>query len=146
MMARTKYGEQAACERCGQDIEFIGNRRWHDRGGNTHCPPYRVKGGEVIDPKGRYAHRPHRRRLAALMLALALTVAAPAFACEDGHWIKSVSRDGKVVILEDGSVWLIDFIDTIDTMLWLPITDIVACSDKLINTEDGETAGARRVR
>lgn len=66
--------------------------------------------------------------------------------CESGHWIASVNRDGEIVILEDGSVWLVDPIDQIDTMLWLPISDIVACYDKLINTDDGETVSARRIR
>ena len=66
--------------------------------------------------------------------------------CESGHWISSVNRDGEVIILEDGSVWLVDPIDQIDSMLWLPTSDIVACYDKLINTDDGETVSARRVR
>ena len=66
--------------------------------------------------------------------------------CESGHWITSVNRDGEVVILEDGSVWLVDPIDQIDSMLWLPTSDIVACYDKLINTDDGETVSARRIR
>lgn len=66
--------------------------------------------------------------------------------CESGHWIASVNRDGEIVILEDGSVWLVDPIDQIDSMLWLPISDVVACNDKLINTDDGETVSARRIR
>ena len=67
-------------------------------------------------------------------------------ACEDGHWVENVTDDGKIVILEDGSVWLIDPVDRVDTALWLPTSDIVACSDKLINTDDGEIAAARRIR
>jgi hypothetical protein len=66
--------------------------------------------------------------------------------CESGHWIDEVMSDGGIVKLEDGSLWEIDSVDRIDTMLWLPTTDIVACPDKLINTEDNETAGARRLR
>ena len=81
----------------------------------------------------------------ALLLALALS-ASPAWACESGHWVSSVSDDGGVVILEDGSVWLVNAVDQIDTALWLPTTEITACPDKLINTEDGEVAVARRVR
>lgn len=53
---------------------------------------------------------------------------------------------GRLVQLEDGSLWEIDPVDRIDTMLWLPVTDIVVCDDKLINTEDKETADARRLR
>lgn len=66
--------------------------------------------------------------------------------CESGHWIESVSSNGKIVKLEDGSIWEVDAGDSIDSMLWLPTTDIVACNDKLINTEDNETVSARRIR
>jgi len=66
--------------------------------------------------------------------------------CDSGHWVNSVIDDGAIVTLEDESVWQIDSLDRIDTALWLPTTDIIACSDKLINTEDSEKAGARRLR
>jgi hypothetical protein len=80
------------------------------------------------------------------VLLLFLTCAYSATACESGHWVQEVAGEGKIVILEDGSVWEIGGGDEIDTALWLPITDITACSDKLINTEDGEVADARRIR
>jgi hypothetical protein len=83
------------------------------------------------------------------ILAVALVLAslsAPAFAdCEDGHWIKSVSSDGEIVVLEDGSVWQVDSTDAIDSALWLPTENIVACDDKLINTDEGETVEAVRI-
>ena len=66
--------------------------------------------------------------------------------CESGHWVDEVMSDGEIVKLEDGSLWVIDFVDRIDTMLWLPTTDIIACPNKLINTDDNETAVARRLR
>jgi hypothetical protein len=66
--------------------------------------------------------------------------------CESGHWVQDIMSNGEFVKLEDGSVWEIDGVDQIDTMLWLPTTDIIACPDKLINTEDNETVGARRIR
>ncbi len=85
---------------------------------------------------------------ARLLAAFAFTAfAAPAFAyCEDGHWVKSVSSDGEIVVLEDGSVWQVDGVDAIYSALWLPTTNIVACDDKLINTDDGETVEATRIR
>jgi hypothetical protein len=83
------------------------------------------------------------------MLTAALTLAvfsAPAFAgCENGHWVKSVSSNGEIVILEDGSVWQVDSVDAIDSALWLPTTNIVACDDKLVNTDDGETVEAVKI-
>lgn len=66
--------------------------------------------------------------------------------CEDGHWIDSVSDDGTIVKLEDGSVWEVDAVDAIDSALWLPTTDIIACDDKLINTDDNEKVSATRLR
>ncbi len=56
------------------------------------------------------------------------------------------------MILEDGSIWQIDPMDTIDAMLWLPISNItIVLSDRgspgygylLINTDDGEKAHAK---
>lgn len=84
-----------------------------------------------------------------LMLALASSAALASHevtACEDGHWVDSVTDDGRIVILEDGSIWEVDPVDQIDSALWLPTTEIVACDNKLINTEDGETVGAERIR
>ena len=36
-MTRHSYGERSICKRCDLEIEFIGKRNWHDRGGNTQC-------------------------------------------------------------------------------------------------------------
>jgi hypothetical protein len=83
--------------------------------------------------------------IVAVSIGLALT-SHVARACEAGHWIDTVSDDGTIVILEDGSVWRIDGVDAIDTQLWLPTTDIVACPDKLINTEDKEIVSATLIR
>ena len=73
-------------------------------------------------------------------------VASSALACESGHWVKSVQDDGKIVILEDGSVWEIDDGDTADTATWTSGTEIVVCDDKLINTDDDETVDAKKIR
>lgn len=82
-----------------------------------------------------------------ILTALALgCLAESALACESGHWVKSVQADGKIVILEDGSVWEIDDGDTADTETWVPQTEIVVCDDKLINTDDDETVDATRIR
>ncbi|OGA45863.1 MAG: hypothetical protein A3G24_18430 [Betaproteobacteria bacterium RIFCSPLOWO2_12_FULL_62_13] len=60
--------------------------------------------------------------------------------------MESVSGDGEIVKLEDGSIWQVDAVDAIDTMLWLPTTEIVVCDDKLINTDDNESVDATRIR
>lgn len=66
--------------------------------------------------------------------------------CESGHWVQEVLNDGEIVILEDGSVWQVDLVDAIDSSLWLPTSDIIACEDKLINTDDNESVDATRIR
>ena len=89
------------------------------------------------------------KRFRLLVVAAVALVFATGIAradCEDGHWVQSVSSDGAIVILEDGSVWEIDPADRVDTALWLPITNIVACDDKLIDTDDNEIAEATRIK
>ena len=81
-----------------------------------------------------------------LLASTSLAMPSLAFACEDGHWIDSVSDDGRIVILDDGSVWEVDSLDRIDSSLWLPMSEIVACDDKLINTDDDEVVDATRIR
>lgn len=66
-----------------------------------------------------------------------------------GHWIQNVSGGGKIIILEDGSVWEVSPIDIINSAIWLPVSNIVVVEDsgpypyKLINTDDGETVNAK---
>lgn len=80
------------------------------------------------------------------LASTSLVLPSLALACEDGHWIDSVSDDSRIVILEDGTVWEIDSLDRIDSSLWLPTSEIVACDDKLINTDDDEVVDATRIR
>lgn len=67
-------------------------------------------------------------------------------ACEDGHWIDQVLADGKILRLEDGSIWRVDPIDTITSSIWLPISNVIVCDDKIVNVDDGESVHARRLR
>lgn len=66
--------------------------------------------------------------------------------CEDGHWVETVSSRGEIVKLEDGSIWEINSIDRIDTMLWLPPEAITVCGNRLINTDTGEAVDATRIK
>jgi hypothetical protein len=66
--------------------------------------------------------------------------------CEDGHWIDAVMDDGRLIKLEDGSLWEVDEIDTLDSALWLPRSDVVVCVGKIINVDDNESVGAHRIR
>ncbi len=66
--------------------------------------------------------------------------------CESGHWVDSVLSDGEVVKLEDGSIWQIDSVDTVDSSLWLETDDVTVCDGKLINTDDHSSVGAHRLK
>jgi hypothetical protein len=66
--------------------------------------------------------------------------------CESGHWIESVTDDGSIIKLEDGSIWRVDDADTVDSALWLATTEIVVCDGKLIDTDDNESVEAQRIR
>jgi hypothetical protein len=68
-----------------------------------------------------------------------------------GHWIET-NADGEVITLEDGSIWAIDPIDTVDAVLWLPTSEITIIESNdgspgydylLINTDDSEKAHAK---
>lgn len=66
--------------------------------------------------------------------------------CETGHWVQSVSDDGSIVKLEDGSVWRVSDVDTVDTAVWLPTEDVITCDGKLVNTDSGDSVQASRLR
>jgi hypothetical protein len=66
--------------------------------------------------------------------------------CIDGHWISSVSGDGQIVVLEDRSVWEIDAVDAIDTMLWLPTENVLICGSRMINSSNGKAVRATRLK
>lgn len=66
--------------------------------------------------------------------------------CESGHWIDAVMNEGKIIKLEDGSVWEVDDTDTVDSSLWLSMSDVVLCDDKIVNVDEGETVSATQLR
>jgi hypothetical protein len=68
----------------------------------------------------------------------------------DGHWIEEVLADGKIIKLEDASLWKVADLDTITSALWLPLSTITVIDGndpsypyKLVNTDDGEMVDAK---
>ena len=68
-----------------------------------------------------------------------------------GHWI-SENGMGKIITLEDSSLWEINSLDQVETGLWLPVTNITVMLDPypvgdykyiLVNKDDGEKAHAK---
>jgi hypothetical protein len=66
--------------------------------------------------------------------------------CESGLSIESVEGDGKVIKLDDGSMWEVDDVDTVDTSLWLPPSAVVLCGGRMINTDENESADVTPIR
>lgn len=48
-------------------------------------------------------------------------------------WISEVQDSGKLVVLNDGSKWSVDIVDSIHTALWLAMDKVEVSSNKLIN-------------
>jgi len=98
----------------------------------------------------KYANTPDALELAINLLNVGKRTRTRSYGssgCEDGHWISSVSGGGEIIMLEDGSVWQVDSIDTIDTSLWLPIENIIVCDEiTMINTDNGEKVGVTRLK
>ncbi len=66
--------------------------------------------------------------------------------CVSGLSIESVEGDGKVIKLDDGSMWEVDDVDTVDTALWLAADDVVLCGGKIINKDEDESADVTPIR
>jgi hypothetical protein len=81
-----------------------------------------------------------------LLAFLLMLEMVAAHACEDGHWVEEVLVDGKILKLEDGSLWRVEPIDTVTSSIWLPVSDVIVCDDKIVNVDDGETVHARQMR
>lgn len=69
-----------------------------------------------------------------------------------GHWVDKVIDNGEFVRLEDGSLWEIDALDRINTILWLSLDDVTILESSncirgylLVNTDEGEKACAKLV-
>jgi len=56
--------------------------------------------------------------------------------------IAEVSNDGSIVRLSDGSIYDIDAVGQIKTMLWLPGQKVLKQTNKLLNVNKGQSVGA----
>jgi hypothetical protein len=53
--------------------------------------------------------------------------------------------DGELLKLEDGSVWQVDAADTVDSALWLPVSDVLVCDDKIVNLDENESVEVTQI-
>lgn len=58
--------------------------------------------------------------------------------CQGGHSIASLADDGRLVVLEDGSRWEVELVDTVDSALWQRGENVLLCGSRMINTRSGE--------
>lgn len=60
------------------------------------------------------------------------------------YLISQVSNGGGIISLSDGSIWQVDSIDKIDSMLWLPASSVVVVNDSygysMVNLDDDTSA------
>ena len=66
--------------------------------------------------------------------------------CKAGLVVETVSQNGRLVTLGDNSLWKITGARGVDPNRWLIGTNIVACDDRLTNSDDKETVTATRSR
>lgn len=83
-----------------------------------------------------------------LLLLFLVIITGIAYAYCEEDWIKSKSANGSVIIFGMDSVWEVDPIDRLNSMLWLPTDDVLICDEEgiLINRNSGEKVGARQIR
>lgn len=82
-----------------------------------------------------------------LLIGVALLIGVNAVqACETGLSITANLADGKIIKLDDGSVWKINSVDANDSRFWSVGDDVVACDDKLLNIDESEEVEAVRIK
>lgn len=95
--------------------------------------------------------------LTAAILNIVVLVNAKSATCDEDS-IKSITDDGEIIVMLSGHVYQVLPGDDIDSMLWLPASDVMICirsiNDKgsnmiyyeIINTDDKEKVGAILLR
>lgn len=70
----------------------------------------------------------------------------------DGHWVRENIDIGKYILLEDGSLWEVLSLDTLDSGLWMMLDSIVVVQSetglypyRLINTDDKRAVEAKLI-
>ena len=66
--------------------------------------------------------------------------------CEPDHEVDLVAREGSLVKLTDGSIWVVDSADAVDSGLWIAGEAIAVCRVGLVNLDTGDVVSARRAR
>jgi hypothetical protein len=64
-----------------------------------------------------------------------------------GQSIAAIASDGSIIVLDDGSIWIVASYDQPTSAVWLDGTSITVSSsgDQLIDTDDQETVDAKYI-
>lgn len=66
--------------------------------------------------------------------------------CEVDQFVESVSSEGRVAELQDGSIWVVSVKDAAKILRWALPAYVVACEGRLIHGETGEIIAANMQR
>ena len=130
------------------EAQQLASSWWTSHSNGTKMPEYSKSARQTQESD----QVPVRHRRTAAQADIDRDIAVPSVPrprrgdCETGHWVQSVSDDGSIVALEDGSVWRVSDTDTVDTFTWLPTEDVIVCDGKLVNTDSSETVEASRLK
>jgi hypothetical protein len=92
-----------------------------------------------------------------LLVVFILLQYQSANACDE-VWLDENIGHGKILKTSDGAIYEIDDVDTVDTSLWLPVSDLLVCSKSfihkgkyyffydIINLDDKEKVTATKLR
>lgn len=58
--------------------------------------------------------------------------------------IDQIKYDGRVVILDDGTRWEVDTIDTVTSDMWMPGDRVVVINDEMYKLDDSERVGVQQ--
>ncbi len=87
------------------------------------------------------------KRIIISIIASVLLCTGTAMAwCESGHWLVSKSRNGYLLMLEDGSVWQVNSADAVYARTWLLSDNIMVCDFGLVNVDDNSQVLAIRIK
>jgi hypothetical protein len=64
-----------------------------------------------------------------------------------GSSVAAKSDDGSIIVLDDGSIWIVASYDQSTSSVWVDATSITVndSGDKLVNTDDQETVDANYI-
>jgi hypothetical protein len=92
------------------------------------------------------------------LLGLLLLIPTAHAAQCDEDTIRSVTNDGEIIVMQSGAVFEVMAGDTVDSALWLPVSDVMICQRALtvrgravsyyeiINLDDREKVSATKLR